>query len=1248
MAVIDEIKQRILQLGSGSFQAMCDQYLSQIGYPNIVSLGTQAGTQKTTQGTPDTYFFDVNGKYIFVEYTTQQRNLPDKIKSDIEKCLDVSNTKIPHDKISEIIYCHTSSNIAPKDDLAFHTMCEKVGIQFTIYGINQLAQELFLKYRSIAKEYLNLAIDSNQIETLEDFIKHYDASKLAAPLSTQFMFREDTLESLGNLFRNTDIVILTGSAGTGKTRLALQYAKSYAQTTNAHLFCIHDNALPIYDDLSLYLEKPGRYILVVDDANQLSGLHHIAKCVTRRADGYDVKILITVRDYAVTKVKDDLVRIAPFEILEIQSLADDQIQQLVKEALGILNTNYLSRISRLAEGNARIAMLAGKLASDANRLDSINDITQLYTAYYSTALVDAGLTQNKTLLATAGIIAFLRTLHIDRVDSLSLIFAQCNLTKEEFIENLYTLHKYEIVDICNDKGVRFAEQCLANYMLKYVFCDTKLIRLSTMIRTCFCVAQEKTVSAVNTLFNVYQVNSIHEYIGKEIKIVWQELSEENSPLFFEYVKAFYPVNPLDTLVMLKNFIDSEKSAIVPIEELDANLKKNHKVIRSDILNILGGFADTDNLESALDLLFEYYQKRPDLFSDFYHVITSRFSISRHANRIRYRTQIKLIEKFCEYSDNWINRYVSELFLAISPVLLGLQFESLESGRGNSVTLYTFSLALSDGVKEYRSHIWRILDKLCMNENYREKIFVILKEYGHYINDCSKPIIYFDSSYIVSIMDTAYPPEQLPNILLAERLSNIISSDEFSFHSLDRYTGSPKLKVYRLLKGPRRNWAEYDVQEKTRREVIEQCIAQCTLTDFINMIDTSKECIVYEGRDSYEIGNGLAIAFHAFSGKGKCVAAAVQHYLKSNTPFNINPIPILRDLFLVLEPSEILSLIETEDFDEKNTWLYAYYHELPIDKIDEMQVDGLYSFLRSTSDATLTQAHLRDVDFLENYHQVDANMLINGSRIILSKTAYSRFSVNLYFSLLFNIHHTSPEITVAKFSSDLELLEGIYIESLSYSHHIDYGGHFLKAIYQARPSILERYVDQVLCEEKMSYHDYDEYKDKNVVFFGFENYCEIFDSIIDTLIVKAQYAMHDVSDFIETIVEPEQNDSALTEKQDLWIRHYITTYCMDSDKMEYLFFGIATLDSNRRIEYFKLFLECNDSFEAFQNLPMSPRSFCWSGSEVPYLSERIHFLESLLPYCVGLKFIKHKQLIYEKIESLREQIRNEEIDDILNN
>ena len=674
MAIIDEIKQRILQLDAGSFQSMCDRYLSKIGYPNIVSLGTQAGTQKTTRGTPDTYFFDANGKYVFVEYTTQQSSLSDKIKSDIQKCLDVSTTQIPHDKISEIIYCHTSSNIAPKDDAAFRAMCEDVGIQFSIYGIDQLAQDLYLKQRGIAKDYLHIAIDTNQIESMEDFIKHYDASKLAAPLATKFLFREDALESLDKLFEKTDVVILTGPAGTGKTRLALQYAGTYSKSTDSQLLCIHDNALPIYEDLSIYMETPGRYVLVVDDANQLSGLQHVAQYVLRQADGYHVKILITVRDYAISKVKDEIGGITSFEILPLTLLSDEQIQQLIKQELGIQNDNYLSRIARLAEGNARIAMLAGKLASDANRLDSIDDITQLYSVYYSTALADAGLENDKQLLATAGLIAFLRTLHIDYIDPLEPVLAQCQLTKEVFVENLYALHKLEIVDICNDKAVRFSEQCLANYILKYVYCDTKIISLQAMIRACFSVYQEKTISAINTLLGVYHVEELYTFISEEIKAVWKELADENDSSFFKYVKAFYPVNPVETLIMMQEIIESEEAVCIPIEELNTDVDKSFRTINSDVLIILGGFADTENLETALDLFFEFYRRRPDLFSEFYHSITSYYSISRHSYRHGYFTQIKLVEKFREYSCNWTNEYVSKLFLAVVPKLLGLRFD----------------------------------------------------------------------------------------------------------------------------------------------------------------------------------------------------------------------------------------------------------------------------------------------------------------------------------------------------------------------------------------------------------------------------------------------------------------------------------------------------------------------------------------------------------------------------------------------
>ena len=111
MATLVSIKQRIDQLGSGEFQILCDAYLSRKGYQNIVSLGTKAGSHKTTKGTPDTYFYTDDGKYVFVEYTTQKDDLVGKIRADINKCLDEDNTGIALSSISEIVYCHTSSNL---------------------------------------------------------------------------------------------------------------------------------------------------------------------------------------------------------------------------------------------------------------------------------------------------------------------------------------------------------------------------------------------------------------------------------------------------------------------------------------------------------------------------------------------------------------------------------------------------------------------------------------------------------------------------------------------------------------------------------------------------------------------------------------------------------------------------------------------------------------------------------------------------------------------------------------------------------------------------------------------------------------------------------------------------------------------------------------------------------------------------------------------------------------------------------
>lgn len=233
----------------------------------------------------------------------------------------------------------------------------------------------------------------------------------------------------------------------------------------------------------------------------------------------------------------------------------------------------------------------------------------------------------------------------------------------------------------------------------------------------------------------------------------------------------------------------------------------------------------------------------------------------------------------------------------------------------------------------------------------------------------------------------------------------------------------------------------------------------------------------------------------------------------------------------------------------------------------------------------------------------------------------------------------------KYKSNLDLLEDIYIESIDYSCHDDPDGQFLKELYQASPAILGKYISRILCSTKSL--RVDECKERIMALFDVENAEQVFDTIVDSLIALAKCAVYDVSDFIESIVTPKQKDDSLTQKQDQWIRHFITQNSNDADKMKYLFYGIANLPAERKVNYIKLLLEHNVSYEMFESLPLFPMTISWTNSAVPYLTSRIKYMEQILPCLPGLKFIRHKRHIEGIIDGLREQIRQEEIQDILN-
>lgn len=1249
--LINTIKQKILQQDAGSFQIMCDAILTKEGYANILSLGTQAGTQKTTPGTPDTYFFDNgNKKYVFVEYTTQQTELVSKIKDDVKKCLDVSKTGISTDDISEIIYFHTSSNIQPKDDKDIRNMCENLGIAFRMYGIDQLAGDLYFKHKKIAKDMLGISIDTDQIKNLDDFIKTYNENTLVAPINTAFLYREKELSDIEDAFKTKDVVIVSGSSGVGKTKICIHFAEQFSQKDSRKLLCVRDNALPIYDDLKFYIDSPGKYIVFVDDANQLNGpkLKHILQYTLMKEDGYDVKILVSARDYATEKLKHDISSITSFAEIRVETFKKEEIETLLEQEFSIRNPLYFERINRISQGNARLAMLAGKISSDANRLDSINDVSQLYDEYYGAVVRGNDLFDDSKVLIVAGIMSVLKSIHLDNIGMIMPLLEAHNIDKELFMESIKRLFECEIVDIYYDKAVKVTEQCFANFLLKYVFYDKQAIELSELIEIGFFEFKHKTIETINTLNNIFKNDDIIVFTEKQIKVVWEKLKNDDTEKFFEFVKSFYLINPTESLLMVQELINKTETVYLPVENINTSEGKNYEKVDDDIINILIGFANDENWEIGLDLLLQYYLKRPDLFIQFYHGINIAYRIDRFASIRKYDLQIKLFKNLKKNSINFENEYINLLFLELVPEFLSFSFSSAESSGDRSLILYNVNLLNDNNSMEYRALIWNMLIEFSKKNSYQPKVYKILNKYSTYICKESEDIVEKEHQYIIEIFNELPYKESLIVSILAKQINNSVVRHKLKEECIipDTYINSAKMSLFSLLSAGNCEFGtNYKEREKQKKEKIKQCIFK-DANILIRMIDVCNElsdCPFV--KNFYAVLKGLEIAFDELPNDKDVLLKMVGYYLKTDTPLSLHPRYIIKKMFKCISACDIFSLINSYDYCNKNTWNYEYYYQLPGECITEAELESFYIFLDDATGFKTNEYHLREIGFIKKFNRIQNDAFEKSCRMILSKKDVSSFIPCIYFELLFDPFSDVSKETIELFDGNLQLLIEIYMYIISVKKSVDEDGAFLNKIYCVDKSILDIYVNYII-NARITYED--NIYNRLCSFYSEDEYISLFNYAVNKILDVKKYPEYDIQQMMSCLITPVSGKQELIQKQDKWIKDYIKENSQDCIKIKCLFTAISRLENKRKKEYLLLFIEKNPDYKAFDQLKLIPTNYTWSGSEAPILSGFIEYFETLLPHLNGIKYLEHKNKVNRMIEAIHKDIETEEIRESLLN
>lgn len=1247
MSKLIDIKRKIDQLDGGTFQNLCDAYLGYKGYKKGYALGMVSGTSKTAKGNPDTYFLTPDKQFVFVMYTTQKDNFVKKIREDIQKCFDSEKTGLAPEHIAEIIICHTYGRLSAGEHQNLLESCERYGTTLTLISLDELAWDLYVKYPRLAMDFLGETVDTGQINSLKDFIIIHDKNKMSAPLSTSFMFRESELEDAKTKLTQSNVLIISGPAGTGKTRLALKLCEDSVTEQGYEILCVKSNHLELYDDLAASIEIGKNYLVFVDDANELTGLHFILDYLSGTAIGQKSihKIILTVRDYAQREVVNQVLKAEKPEFLKIGLLKDEQIKKLLTETFEITNPLYLNRIAAIAEGNARLAMLAGKLASNANTLESIRDASELYRSYYEGQIQT--ITNSETGLISAGIIAFFQALHLDHLKHFAPIFSAFKITEDQFISDLHQLHSQELVDLCHDKAVRISDQSFGNYLIKYVFVDKKLIPFSQMIEYSFFINKMRTISACTILLNIFSDDPLQEYIEQQIIVAWDHLRSdtENFPAFFN---SFHMVRPTETLVILKEQIDQTSPQSYDIHSIVFDKHNGEKNISDDIIKILCGFANHPQLPEAIDLLLQYYQKRPDLFEQVYTVTAFHFGVNQYSSYNDYYTQTLIVNRLC--AEVQVNPSDENLFLFVRTAeeFLKLAFSRTEEGRNNSITFYTMPLSDDPAVIEYRRLLLEQLLNIYKSKKCCNELESLLKDYClEYKTDVCHEIIRQEFDLILQFF-SLLSANNLYHCIIANHIQEIAQYVNYDCgETLSAFLSSRKLKIYNSLNVDHSVRLSHNFENRAHQHRTQVCklVERYGPSEFQELFQICRESLEFTRQNHWSLSQGVSFAIDTFSKDKSLYPAVVKAYIDADTPYEVHADVILQNLFRIMPPEEIKNLLLSADFAQQNAWLWAFYTELPEDQISSEWTDDLLLYLQAPA-KDLHRSPYRPLDRIKKYERAEINIFLKAGKIIISHYDESPFIFNLYFSPLLDPEYMDTSELIRYYKDDISLLENIYLKCILSPDNADYEGTVLSEIIIQNPCFLHRYLDEFL-KQIPPYLDYNNAWLKRLGFiWKQEDFLAYMDDVAEYLEKMLKGTRIRYSSVLNHLLTPESEDTDTASKQELWIQTTIERKYTDEQSIYHLFCAVAEQGPDRRKNALKRFLELNSDYALFEKLPLLSLTYTGWGSLIPNIQRRIDYLNSLLPMLTGATFLKHRKKVEEDIESLKEYIKSEEVRELL--
>ncbi|MEI2272558.1 hypothetical protein OHD16_10445 [Sphingobacterium sp. ML3W] len=1253
MNTITQIEIALRTINQASFQTLINHLLFLQGYNFISAPGATVGKEKTSKGSPDSYFVN-DDKYIFVECTTQERvgnskSFFDKLSKDIDHCFQEEKTKISNGKIAEVVLaCNEKVSSDEYEKLNARVKGYNSNTTFKLITIQSLSYDLF-EVPKLASEYLNIDIVKGDIYTLEQFLLKTEKG-LQPSLTNEFIGRENVLEGGIEILRKFDILLLSGGAGVGKSKLAVKILEELSNE-NFVPIVIQSSGVSLWDDYQHLFLPNKHHIVLFDDANKsINNLNYLLSKVTE-IQSFTVKVIITSRDY----VKKEVVHLLNnhfYKELNIPEFKDEEIEKIITSALPDLkyNNDIKRKIVELSKGNARLALMATYSVTPDAETNYLDSPVLLYEKYFKKISDDIAIFKSPIILQSLAIVSFFGVLD-KKNEELENVLKCFNIEWNDLWTSIMELHNNEILDVYSNEIVKVSDQVLGTYSFYKCFIDDKsaLINYAKWIEAFLKKFSNRIRSTLIDVNNTFDYYHIKELVVPHLDEVLESLESDDQ--FYAFYELFWFYKGRNCLLYLKKWIGNLNHEQKP-EKLNFDFVHNDHTYATKHFDLLKDFWNHPNelLKPSLELTLVLLNKEPSRLPEILKFIHEGFKYKIEDLENGYLRQSILLDILLE--ENLIeieNIFANGIFLKLSEVLLGWHYDEFRSGKGRGFNIYNFDLYKSEELMRLRERILKQFYNLFDLEN--EQVEKVLNKIIYPGGDIDKSIFSEELPIYRKLISDKLDNTQYSHCKFVCVLAKHVTETGIDYpEDWNEFIESDIRKLSKFLKP---DW-EYredksiEESEKEKRKEFDDFVKAndwAALEKFL--LNISSFYRQQKEENTWHVEFAVTNIYASIARKNKAdFKSALRLFFSGKAAFPLRTtiinVALLED---VMTGREFMEVLNEHDFHEKIHWEFQVLTVLPREQVGNIFFIRLLEIFQSSKE----YIHIHRMSDYMKYEAVfeefkttipelkNHNFITFLTSLILIKKRKTRHAFGINFCSDYSLYFTgNQQIFKEAFWAQYEIYP-----------NFDYNGIELKAILD----IDKNFINDNLKNGRIGLGHSAKIRLEKIntyVLWQCDDYAKLIEDIILTALEKEKFN-YIVEKDILSLFSRKKSDEVMIEKAKILIMTLVNKH---SGNERFVLILIEIVYNNFRtwfIDFFKEFLLTNKDINVL-NKVMFGRTEFYSGSRVPMIQKKIEFYQDILKMVNSLPnlldYSEHIDFFEQKIKWKKQDILDEQRRDFM--